>query len=278
MEWVAKKELLYFYVSGNNISNDKNARQQFEARNTNAYGDFYKLIVNNNAVFEISGEKSKMINLLHEPLRGLKKTYRSKFNLDETEKIPLNICFVPGIDEKAKKSITDYLQGNEFEIEIELSYIEGFLNILKQKAILKDNCTIAIIESWFDDLHFHYVEYNQNISKYATKILTGKGSDHRINNLARLMVEKAAKRNHSSILDESNKVYLEQEIRNFYSRALEEIKNFDEKELITDISLSEGTSARVKIHSDELDVMSERSIEFIREKFDSFITQQTGKE
>ena len=102
-----------------------------------------------------------------------------------------------------------------------------------------------------------------------SELIVGKGVDYRVGNLARLIVEKAARRSSSRILNDS--LLLEQEIKHFHRRAAEEIEKFEYDELDLSVELSDFSSARVIIDRRELNRMSSESFQFLTFRFESFI-------
>lgn len=273
------KMLLYFYISGGDIRNDDFAKDRFEANDINAYGDFYETVLDKNRKFKRFDLELEPINLLKDVIDEVKAVYAERitsfipdFNIND--EIPLNICFIPGIGREAKEEITNYFLKEGFTLNNNADYFESFVRILQRKGIIASKINLSIVESFFGDLLFHYIEYNDKITKKESEILVGKGIDYRIGNLAKLMVEKAAHRSSSRILNDT--ALLEQEIKKFHRRASTEINNFYYNELDVKIELSDYTSARVIIDQRDLEKMSAESFQFIKFKYESFISKHSN--
>jgi len=88
------------------------------------------------------------------------------------------------------------------------------------------------------------------------------------------MVEKAAKKSSSGILNDS--LLLEKEIKKYHHKASIEINNFEYNELDVKIELSDFNSARVIIDERELEKMSSESFQFFKFKYESFISKHSN--
>lgn len=270
------KMLLYFYVSGGDIRNDDFAKERFEANDTNAYGNFYETILAKGRTFRKYDLELQPIQLLRDTIEQIKASYFDRIknfinDIDTTEEIPLNLCFIPGITRNARDLITNYFSQEGFVINSKADYFEAFLKILQRKGIITSKINLSIVESYFGDLLFYYIEYNEKIVKIETEKLIGKGVDYRIGNLAKLIVEKAAKKTSSQVLNDKD--LFEQEIKTFHRRAALEIDKFEYNELDIKIELSDFSSARVIIDQRELEKMSSESFKFIEFRFGSFINK-----
>lgn len=275
----SEKILLYFYVSGGDVRNDDFARERFEANDSNAFGDFYETILNKSIKFRRFDLELEPINLLKDVIEEVKASYAERVisfipNFNINNEIPLNICFIPGISREAKDEITNYFLKEGFTISSKADYFESFVKILQMKGSIASKTSLSIVESYFGDLLFHYIEYNNKIIKKESETLVGKGIDHRIGNLAKIMVEKAAHKSSSRILNDT--ALLEQEIKNFHRKAAIEINNFLYNELDVKIELSDYTSARVIIDQRDLEKMSAESFQYIKFKYESFISKHSN--
>ena len=275
----SEKNLLYFYLSGSEIRNDSFSKDRFDALDSNAYGEFYELITRNNIKFKKFDLELEPICLLNDLIEQVKFVYYERIisfipDLDINNEIPLNICFIPGINEVAQKSITSYLLQQGFKLNCNADYFESFLKILYLKGIIGNKINLSIIETCFGDLQFHYIEYNNLITKKESEILIGRGVDHRIGNLAKLMVEKAARQASSSLLNDS--LLIEKEIKKIQRRAALEINNFEFKELSVKIELSDYTSARVIIDERELEKMSSETFQYFKFRYEAFISKHSN--
>ena len=273
------KTLLYFYVSAGDIRNDEFAKERFEARDINSFGYYYEAIIDSTKNFRRFDLELEPINLLNDVIDDVKEAYYERItsffpNININSEIPLNICFIPGISRESQDKIIQYFLNNGFVLNFKGDYFESFVKILQRKGIVSPKSCISIVESYFGDLLFHYIEFNEQITKKETEALIGKGIDHRIANLSKLLVEKAATKNSSRI--KSNKELLEKEIKSFHKKASEEIKKFYYGELNTKVELSDFSSARVIIDQRELDKMSSESFQFIKFKYESFISKHSN--
>lgn len=273
------KQLLYFYINGGSIRNDEFAKERFHSNDNDAYGNFYDTILDSSRTFKRFDLELHPINLLKDIIEQVKSAYAeriisfiSDFNINN--EIPLNICFVPGINRQSKNLIEDYFIKEGFTIANRADYFNSFVKILQRKGVISSKINLSIVEAYFGDLLFHYIEFNDAIIKKETEVLIGKGIDHRIGNLAKLMVEKAAHKSSSRIL--GDKVLLEQEIKNFHKKASIEINNFIYNELDVKVELSDFNSARVIIDQRELEKMSAESFQFIKFKYESFISTHSN--
>jgi hypothetical protein len=270
------KMMLYFYVSEGKVRNDDFAKERFDANDPDAFGDFYETIIEKERTFKRFDLELDPINLLKDVIEEVKAAYAERIisflpDLDRNEEIPLNICFIPGISREAKEKITSYFLREGFTLNNKADYFESFVKILQRKGIISGKINLSIVESYFGDLLFHYIEFNDTIVKKESELLVGKGIDNRIANLAKLMVEKTARKCASRILNDP--ALLEQEIKRFHRRAAIEINNFYYGELEIKIELSDYTSARVFIGLNELEKMSAESFQFIKFKYESFISK-----
>ena len=275
----SEKSLLYFYVNGGNVRNDDFAKERFERDPDTAFGDFYELILANTRKFKMFDLDLEPIHLLSDLIEQVKASYAERIisfipELNINEEIPLNICFIPGIKKEAKELITNYFLQGGFRLNSKADYFESYLKILNLKGIISSKINLSIIETYFGDLLFHYIEYDSKINKKESESLIGKGIDHRIGNLAKLMVEKAARQSSSSLLNDS--ALLEKEIKSYHRKATKEIKNFEYHELEVKIDLSDFTSARVIIDERELEKISAESFQFFKFKYESFISKHSN--
>lgn len=275
----SEKNLLYFYVNGSDVRNDEFAKERYEADPNSAYGDFYELIINNTKKFRKFDLELEPVHLLKDLIEQIKSAYAERImlfipELNINDNIPLNICFIPGINRDVQELITNYFLLEGFKLNNKADYFESFLKILHLKGIISSKINLSIIETYFGDLLFHYIEYNDKIIKKESENLIGKGIDYRTGNLAKLMVEKAARQTSSSLLNDPK--LLENEIKKFHRKAVKEINNFEYKELEVKIELSDYTSARVIIDERELEKMSSESFQFFRFKYESFISKHSN--
>ncbi len=275
----SEKMLLYFYVSGGDIRNDDFAKDRFEANDTNAFGNFYETILRKDRTFRRFDLELEPINLLKVVIEEVKAVYAERIisfipDFDINIEIPLNICFIPGISREAQEIITNYFLQDGFKLNSKADYFESFVKILQRKGIIANKINLSIVESYFGDLLFHYIEYNDKIIKKESETLIGKGIDHRIGNLAKLMVEKAAHKSSSRLLNDAT--LLEQEIKKFHRRAAIEINNFYYNDLDVKVELSDFNSARIIIDQRELEKMSAESFQFIKFKYESFISKHSN--
>ena len=273
------KQLLYFYVKDNVIRNDEFAKERFEANDKDAFGDFYYSVLEESRTFRKFDLEFHSINLLKDVFEEVKLSYVERIGdffdgFNNNDEVPVNVCFIPGISEKAQDYIVDFLVQEGFKINSKVDYFEALLSILFRKRIINEKINFSIVESYFGDLLFHYIEYDKKICKRESEKLIGKGVDYRIGNLAKLIVEKAAKRTSSRILFDT--ALLEQEIKRFHRKAKEEMKNFLHDELDVTIELSDYNKARVIIDMRELDKMSSESFQFIKFKYESFISRYSN--
>ena len=98
--------------------------------------------------------------------------------------------------------------------------------------------------------------------------------DYCIGNLTRLLVEKTARKCFSRILNDNS--LLDVEIKSFHRRAAAEINNFVYNELNATIELSDYSTGRITIDKPELEKMSAEPFQFIKFKFESFISKQSN--
>ena len=202
------KMLLYFFVSGGDVRNDDFAKDRYEASDINAFGNYYEIILKKDRTFRRFDLELEPINLLKDVIEEVKATYAERivtfipgFNIND--EIPLNICFIPGISRDAQEAITNYFLKEGFKLNSKADYFESLIKILHRKGIIASKINLSIVESYFGDLLFHYIEYNDKIVKKESEILIGKGIDYRIGNLAKLMVEKAGHKCSSRILNDT---------------------------------------------------------------------------
>ena len=273
------KMLLYFYVSGREVRNDNFAKERYEADDTYAFGDFYNTILDKNKTFRKFDLELEPINLLKDVVEELKAVYAERiisflpdFNIND--EIPLNICFIPGISTESQELILNYFLTEGFSLNCKADYFESYMKILQRKGIIANKINLSIVESYFGDLLFHYIEYNDKITKKETEKLIGKGIDYRIGNLAKLIVEKAAQKSSSRLLNDV--ALLDQEIKKFHRRASVEINNFYYSELDIKIELSDFTSARIIIDQRDLEKMSVESFQYIKFRYESFISKHSN--
>jgi hypothetical protein len=270
---------LYFYVSGGNVRNDAFAKERFEANDAAAFGNFYDTILDTSLTFRRFDLELDPIQLLHDLVQQVKSAYFERMqafddDFDTVSEIPLNLCFIPGIHRDARERIRSFLAGQGFTLNGDTDYLDAFLRSLQRKAILPSRVNLAIVESSFGDLRFHYLECNEGITRRESELIVGKGVDYRVGNLARLFVEKAARRSSSRILNDT--LLLEQEIKRLHRRAAAEIDKFEYDQLDLKIELSDFSSARVIIDRRELDRMSAESFQFIKFRFESFISKYSN--
>lgn len=277
----SEKNLLYFYISGHEVRNDNFAKERFEANENdiNVFGDFYELVLNSTKRFKKFELDLEPIHLLKDLVEQVKSAYADRIvsfipELNINDEIPLNICFIPGINKEARELITNYFLQEGFKLNSKADYFESFLKILHLKGIVSSKINLSIIETYFGDLLFHYIEYDNKIVTKESESLIGKGIDHRIGNLAKLMVEKAARQNSSNLLNDST--LLEKEIKKYHRRAALEINNFEYHELEVKIELSDFTSARVRIDERDLEKISAESFQFFKFKYESFISKHSN--
>lgn len=272
----SEKMWLYFYVNGGDVRNDDFAKERFEANDPNAFGNFYESIIKNNKTFKRFDMELESINLLKDIIEEVKEAYAERIvsfipELSINEEISLNICFIPGVSNETQSKIIDYFLKEGFVLNTNADYIASIMNILQRKGIIGSKINLSMVESFFGDLLFHYIEFNDGVIRKESQVLIGKGVDYRIGNLAKLMVEKTARKRSSLILNDSH--MLEQEIKKFHRRAEVEINNFYYNELDIKIELSDYTSARIIIDHRELEKMSAESFQFIKFKYEAFISK-----
>lgn len=270
---------LYFYVSGGNVRNDAFAKERFEANDTAAFGNFYETILDKSRTFRRFDLELDPIELLHDLIQQVKSAYFERMRafddqFDSASEIPLNLCFIPGIHRDAKERIRAFLVGQGFSLNSEADYLEAFIKSLQRKAIIHGKISLAIVEMAFGDLWFHYLECNDGIVKRESEVIVGKGVDHRVGNLARLFVEKAARQKSSRILHDT--ASFDQEVKRFHRRAAAEIDRFEYDQLDLKIELSDFSSARVIVDRRELDRMSAESFQLIKFRFESFISRYSN--
>ena len=270
---------LYFHVGGGAIRNDAFAKERFEANDPAAFGNFYETILDSKRTFRRFEVDLDPIELLHDVIQGIKVAYFERMHAfddrrDALAEIPANFCFVSGIHRDAKDRIRALFAGEGFLVEPDADYLEAFLKSLQRKAIVPSRVNLAMAESSFGDLRFHYIECNDGIVRRESELVVGRGVDYRVGNLARLIVEKAARRSSSRILNDS--LLLEQEIKHFHRRAAEEIEKFEYDELDLSVELSDFSSARVIIDRRELDRMSSDSFQFLKFHFEKFISKYSN--
>lgn len=273
------RNYLYFYLSDGRIRNDEFAKERFEQRQVQAYGDFYELILHTDRTFERFGVPQEPVQLLGDALEGLKNTYFERMEnflrrLESNTRIPVNLCFVPGISTQAADKITLYLRDEGFDISARCDYFEAIIAILQKRGQIQDKIALAVIEAHFGDLYFNYVEYAGSIKVKEAEVLVGKGVDHRIGNLATLLVEKAARQCVAGILNDKSLMALE--IKRHHRQAADEIHRFEYKELTTRVELSDFNTARVVIDQADLDRMSSETFQFIKFKFEAFISKYSN--
>lgn len=275
----ADKLPLFFYVSGGDVRNDAFAQERFEASDAAAFGNFYDTILNPHRTFRRFDLELDPIELLHDVVQQIKSSYFDRMRAfaddrEGTAQIPLSLCFIPGIHRDAKDRIRTFFASQGFTVRSDADYLDAFTRSLHRKAAIPGKVNLAIVESSFGDLWFHYVECNDGIVKRESELIVGKGVDYRVGNLARLLVEKAGRRTASRIL--SDPVLLEQEIKRFHRRASTEIERFEYDQLDLKIELSDFSSARVIVDRRELDRMSSESFQFIKFRFESFISKYSN--
>jgi hypothetical protein len=270
---------LFFYVSGGDVRNDAFAKERFEANDAAAFGTFYDTILDPKRTFRRFDLELDPIELLHDVIQQVKSAYFDRMRAfddeqEATAQVPLNLCFIPGIHRDAKDRIRTFFTAQGFTLQSDADYLDAFTKSLQRKAVIPSRVNLAIVESSFGDLWFHYVECNDGIVKRESELIVGKGVDYRVGNLARLLVEKAGRRTSSRILNDA--VLLEQEIKRFHRRASTEIEKFEYDQLDLKIELSDFSSARVIVDRRELDRMSSESFQFIKFRFESFVSKYSN--
>ena len=168
--------LLYFYVNGSDVRNDDFAKERFEASDNNSFGNFYETILVCDRTFRKYDLELEPIELLRDVLEQIKVAYFDRIrnfvtDIDPTDEIPLNICFIPGINRDARDLIANYFAHGGFALNNKADYFESFLKILQRKGIISGKTNISIVESYFGDLLFHYIEYNDKIIKKESEKL-----------------------------------------------------------------------------------------------------------
>jgi hypothetical protein len=275
----SEKMLLYFYVHEGRIRNDNFAKERYEANDRQAFGDFYETILSRETTFQRFDLKHEPINLLKDLTEEIKSVYSDRiisfipdFNIHVP--IALNLCFIPGISREAKTMISSYFITEGFVVNSHVDYFDALIKILQRKGIIASKLNLSIVESYFGDLFFHYIEYNDKILKKESEVLIGKGIDHRVGNLAKLMVEAVARRTWSRILNDPE--LLQQEIKKNHRRANIEIHHFNHQQLDIKLELSDFSSARVIIDQRELDKISAESFQYIKFRYESFISKHSN--
>ncbi|MBS1495114.1 MAG: hypothetical protein JST55_16530 [Bacteroidetes bacterium] len=271
------KNLLYFYLSSNKIINDDSAKERYEANDKMVFGNFYDLISNNKKTFNRFDYEWSSIDLLSDILEQIKMNFRNRMSVfsdfDEDTKILLNISFVPGIDYKVKEIIKNYFENNDFVVR-EIDYYEAFLAILVKKGMIPNKVNLSLVETYFGDLYLNYIEYSNQILKKQSEVLIGKGVDHRVGDLSRLLVVTAAKKVYSRIL--GDEMLLENEIKKFHVKARSYLNDFYYNELDKIIELTDSPSTRVIIDLRDLENMSSATFLFIKNKFELFISKYSN--
>lgn len=270
----ADKNLLYFYVSSNKIINDESAKERYEANDKMVFGNFYDLISNNKKTFNRFDYEWSSIDLLKDNLEQIKINFRNRMSVfsdfDVDTKILLNISFVPGIGFNVKEIIKNYFDNNDFVVQ-EIDYHEAFLAILVKKGMIPNKVNLSLVETYFGDLYLNYIEYSNQILKNQSEVLIGKGVDHRVGDLSRLLVITAAKKVYSRIL--GDEMLLEKEIKKFHVKAKSYLNDFYYNELDKIIELTDSPSTRVIIDLRDLENMSSATFLFIKNKFELFISK-----
>jgi hypothetical protein len=274
-----ENNLLYFYVSSDAVRNDAFARERFEAGDANAYGEFYQLITDPAKTFQRYAHAQEAIHLLKDILERVKWEYAERIkrftnDFDEHAPIPLNICFIPGIAENAQKLITEYFISEGFKLNSEAGYFEAWLTIFHLKGIIPAKINLSVVETYFGDLYLNYLEYNETVCRKEARVIESKGVDHRVGSLARMIVEKAARKNTSQLLNDS--ALIDQEIKRFHRRAAVEINNFAHGILDIKVELSDFSSARVVIDQRELESASQAAFGYIKFVYESFISTHSN--
>lgn len=270
---------LYFYVSGGDVRNDAFAKERFEANDSAAFGSFYDTILDMNRTFRRFDLELDPIQLLHDLVQQIKSVYFERMQafddgFEITSEIPVNLCFIPGIHRDAKERIRSFFVGQGFSLIGDADYLDAFVRSLQRKAIIHSKISLAVVEASFGDLRFHYLECNDGIVKRESEVIVGKGVDYRVGNLARLFVEKAARRSSARVVNDP--MLFEQEVKRFHRRAATEIDKFEYDQLDLKIELSDFSSARVIVDRRELDRMSSESFQFIKFRFESFISKYSN--
>jgi hypothetical protein len=279
----SEKVPLYFYVNGSDIRNDDFAKDRFisKSEDKNTFGNFYKIILDGEKTFRRFEIEYECITLLQDSLEHLKSAYAERIvsfipELSGIQEIPANICFVPGVSVEAQNKIIGYFEERGFAVQNTAGYFESFLKILQRKGLIPQKLNLSIVDTYFGDMLFHYIEYDAGVKKYACETLVGKGVDHRIGNLAKLIVEKAARRTSSRLLDDRNRNLFDEEVKRFHQTAAGQINNFEYNQLDIKVELSDFSTARVIIDQRELEKMSSESFQFIKYKYESFISKHSN--
>lgn len=270
-----QKPLLYFFVSGGDVRNDDFARERYEAKDGSAFGDFYAIIRDQQQTFRRFDLEIPAIQLLQDVSQKVKAAYSERMRafdqfIDMEAAIPVHLCFVPGIHPDAQDRLREFFAGDGYALQNPTDYHSAFVKSLQRKAVVPSKGNIAIVEPSFGDMRFHYLECDGAIVKRASEVLIGKGVDFRVGDLAKLLVQKAAKRSSSRIL--LDPLLLEEEIKRFHKRAAVEINRFEYDQLDVVIELLDFCKARVIVDRRELEQMAAGSLKYIAFRFQSFVS------
>jgi hypothetical protein len=273
----SEKNLLYFFLNsdGETVRNDKYAKERFENDDKAAYGNFYN-IIKTDSVFLNYDIELPLIDLIKDALNDIKDSFfkEIKENSDSYEMIPTNVSFIPSISNDSKGIILKKLKESKFNIENEVNYFDAFSSSLKNIGILKDKLSYAFIDTNFGDLFFYFIEYESKIIKCEEYVIPSKGVNHRIANLATLMVDKAAKATNSQLLN--NKNTIEAEYKKHFKHASKELNNFLYSELDVVVNLSDHNTKRVRIDERELEKRDRPSFQLFKVSFDRFINEHSN--
>jgi len=280
-----EKNWLYFTVADGRIRNDLDVKASYEAGDEEAYGDFYTIILDPKITFKRYELELPSVNLLKESIEQVKLQYLERMrafspNINANFKIPLNLCFVPGLanEHETKIIISDFFENFGFKINSGPAnlYFEALLLSLNKRQVIPNVGNLVIVETYFGNLNFNFIQYKNRVVNISTEVLEGKGRDNQITNLARIMLDEIKKRHKGSAGAIFNQPELyEKEIVSLYATAEEQIGKFKtygtRKVLRVYIKLSDGSDGTVEIEKQNLDAMSGEFFSIIRRKFDDFV-------
>jgi len=204
---------LYFFVSGDQISMDQNAKMQFDSNADNSYGNYWINILNTQLKYNRFNTSYSFSTLLSYAIKEniLPDIIRYNFSSFTRESF-LNTCktiifYDSFIDEQHRNRINKELievVGFNPSSLVTFDYWELYRDYYEKKGSINPKESLLSINSALGDLNINLVAQNPTLT-INKKTLSGRGNDPRIDTILEYVAEIAVKKGSQLPINEIKK-------------------------------------------------------------------------
>jgi hypothetical protein len=191
---------LYFYINGNEFVFGNIARDRFYSNDTNAYGNYFEIVKDPSAHFNIYGSKKPAKQLLYYGIEQCLSyfvnsvLYKSESIESYRLNFPLRFIFKADIEEKEKKFIGNlFLEAGYRNIEF-INYDKYLFESLAKQDKIKPQGDILLLKGIDNSMYIGL--YRGAVEKCESTLkIEGHGADPRVKILAEIIIEDIMTRN-----------------------------------------------------------------------------------